>query len=159
MHTRLCNPLKSRSFFIFGPRGVGKTWLLRAIFADQAERVVTISLLKEEPYLELLGDPARLRRYLNPASSKEVQWIIIDEVQRVPAILPEVHDILEDPIFNNKIRFALTGSSARKLKRGGADLLAGRALVNNLYPLSFLETNDQWSLDQALNWGLPAGSC
>ena len=120
---------------------------------------MTISLLKEEPYLELLGDPARLRRYLNPASSKEVQWIIIDEVQRVPAILSEVHDILEDPIFNNKVRFALTGSSARKLKRGGADLLAGRALVNNLYPLSFLETNDQWSLDQALNWGLPAGSC
>lgn len=157
MYARLCNPLKSRSFFIFGPRGVGKTWLLRAIFADQAERVVTISLLKEEPYLELLGDPARLRRYLNPASSKEVQWIIIDEVQRVPAILSEVHDILEDPIFNNKVRFALTGSSARKLKRGGADLLAGRALVNNLYPLSFLETNDQWSLEQALNWGcLPA---
>ena len=84
MYTRLCTPLKKRSFFLFGPRGVGKTWLLRAVFADQAANVVTINLLKEEPYLELLGDPARLRRYLKPVSGKAPQWIIIDEVQRVP---------------------------------------------------------------------------
>ena len=141
---------------MFGPRGVGKTWLLRQFFEGRSD-VVTLNLLKEETYLELLAEPGRIRRFLKTASTAEIQWMIIDEVQRVPALLNEVHDLLEDPKYHNKLHFALTGSSSRKLKRGGADLLAGRALVNNLYPLSVFETEDTWTLEQMLNWGsLPA---
>jgi len=83
--------------------------------------------------------------------------VVIDEVQKVPALLDEVHLILETPEYSNKIIFALSGSSARKLKRGGANLLAGRALLNYLYPLSSLELGKEFSLEQILNWGsLPA---
>ena len=142
---------------MFGPRGVGKTWLVRELFGSEPDSVVYLNLLKQDVYLELLADPARIRRYLKQDSDTRQQWIIIDEVQRVPAVLSEVHDILEDLKYHKKVNFALTGSSARKLKRGGADLLAGRALVNNLYPLSCFETGEDWSLAQRLNWGsLPA---
>jgi uncharacterized protein len=156
MYQRLCKPLKTRSFFLFGPRGVGKTWLLRDMFGD-GPTISTVNLLQSQVYLELLGNPARIRRFLNPGTEAEPQWIIIDEVQRIPTILNEVHDLLEDPAYRNKLFFALTGSSARKLKRNGANLLAGRALVNNLFPLSVFETDQSWSLEKILNWGsLPA---
>jgi predicted AAA+ superfamily ATPase len=160
MYRRLCKPLKERSFFLFGPRGVGKTWLLRELFpeniAGTPSNVSRVNLLEEQVYLEMLANPNRIRRYIQPLPSA-LQWIIIDEVQRVPALLHEVHDILEDPRYHDKVYFALTGSSARKLRRGGADLLAGRALVNNLYPLSHFETGEHWQLERVLNWGsLPA---
>ncbi len=155
MYPRLCKPLLNQSFFLFGPRGVGKTWLLRRIFAD-SNRVATVNLLKEELYLELLTRPSTLRQFLS-IDGELAEWVVIDEVQRVPALLNEVHDILEDPNYHRKIKFALTGSSARKLKRGGADMLAARALVNDLHSLSLLEVGDDWQLSQALRWGtLPA---
>ncbi len=156
MYKRLCNLLQQKSFLLLGPRGVGKTWLLRELFSKERE-LTTINLLKDEEYLALVADPGSLRRFVNTKTPSGGQWILIDEVQRVPALLSEVHDILEDPKYHNKVRFALTGSSARKLKRGGADLLAGRALVNYLYPLSIFETGSDWTLEQSLNWGnLPA---
>jgi len=157
MYHRLCKPLKTRSFFLFGPRSVGKTWLLRELFSANSADVITLNLLQEQLYLELLVNPERLRRYVKLGPHVRTQWIIIDEVQRIPAILNQVHDLIEDPEYHGKLYFALIGSSARKLKRGGADLLAGRALVNNLYPLSTFETEQEWSLEQNLRWGsLPA---
>lgn len=150
MYQRLCNPLKQNSFFLFGPRGTGKTWLLRNLFKD-VPLVETVNLLGEKMYLELLANPERLKGLIRKTSAP--QWIIIDEVQRVPALLNTVHDILEDSKLHNKVFFSLTGSSARKLKRGGANLLAGRALVYNLYPLSVFETGDSWELADHLNWG------
>ncbi|MFN0064138.1 MAG: ATP-binding protein [Myxococcaceae bacterium] len=141
---------------MFGPRGVGKTWLLRNLFeaplrADPPHAVV-LDLLHQQPYLDLLSEPARIRRYLPKPDTDRPFWVIVDEVQRVPHLLSEVHSILEDPDFA-QYRFVLTGSSARKLRRGGADLLAGRALVNHLYSLSALETGDSWELEQTLRWG------
>lgn len=161
MYQRLCKPLITRSFFLFGPRGVGKTWLLRELFSQKPvadpSRTVTVNLLQEQLYLELLAAPDRLRRFIKPGTESEPSWIIIDEIQRVPSLLNVIHDVLEDSAYYDKLYFALTGSSARKLKRGGADLLAGRALVNNLYPLSYVETSESWPLEMALNWGsLPA---
>lgn len=124
-------------------------------FLKDENTAVSLNLLNERLYLELLADPDRLRKYINLASTP--QWVFIDEIQRVPSLLNTVHDILEDPEFHGKVFFALTGSSARKLKRGSANLLAGRALVYRLYPLSVFETGDDWSLESALNWGsLPA---
>ena len=137
MYQRLCNPLTQNSFFIFGPRGTGKTWLLREIFQKQ-DFVTTVNLLNQKDYLEFITDPSRIKKLIKKTENK--QWIFIDEVQRIPNLLNSVHDILEDPEHHGKIYFALTGSSARKLKRGGANLLAGRALVYNLYPLSVFET-------------------
>ncbi len=140
---------------MFGPRGVGKTWLLREFF-KQDSSVTILSLLKEDTYLELLSKPDAIRQFVT-ATKARPQWILIDEVQKVPALLATVHEILEEPKYHGILKFALTGSSSRKLKRGGSDLLAGRALVNNLYPLSFLETENNWGLNSALEWGsLPA---
>jgi predicted AAA+ superfamily ATPase len=81
--------------------------------------------------------------------SKKYEWIIIDEVQRLPKLLNTVHRMIE----KHQQKFALTGSSARKLKRGSANLLAGRAFVNHLYPLSYLEMGDSFELNSTLHWG------
>jgi predicted AAA+ superfamily ATPase len=142
--------LKQRSFFLFGPRGAGKTWFVRESFKG-SPNFVSLNLLKENIYLELISAPERLRNYVNYKNSP--QWIFVDEVQRVPALLNTVHDILEDPETHGKVFFVLTGSSARKLKRGGANLLAGRGLVYNLYPLSTFETAGDWDLSNTLHWG------
>jgi predicted AAA+ superfamily ATPase len=89
---------------------------------------------------------------LSPDSPSQ-QWIIVDEVQRVPQLLNEVHRALESTEAHGKICFALTGSSARKLKRGAANLLGGRALVNNLFPLTAAELGNDFDLQSTLNWG------
>ncbi len=81
------------------------------------------------------------------------QWVVIDEIQRIPALLNEVHSLIESPELRGRLKFALTGSSARKLKRGGANLLAGRALLNYLYPLTHLEWPDNFTLDDGISWG------
>ena len=82
-------------------------------------------------------------------TNPDFQWIVIDEVQKVPELLDVVHHLIE----STSIRFALTGSSARKLKRGGANLLAGRAFVYYLFPLTAIEVGTTFSLDFALQWG------
>lgn len=161
MYTRLCNPLKLRSFFIFGARGTGKTWLLRRLFRPE-EVAVQIDLLDEVRYLDHLSDPKLLEKLVRSAIKKlnqepQAKWIIIDEVQRLPKLLNSVHLLLEDPECHSKIFFALTGSSARKLKRGGANLLAGRALTYHLFPLTYAEAGEDWPLESFLHWGsLPA---
>ncbi len=136
-----------RSFFLFGPRATGKsTWL--KIFLPDALR---IDLLHSEMYFRLTAAPQELRSIVEAQS--RTRWIVIDEVQRVPALLDEVHSLIED----RGHRFALTGSSARKLKRGQANLLAGRAAVRQMFPLVHAEIGDEFSLDDVLRYGCLPG--
>jgi len=136
--------LDRSSFFLFGPRGTGKSWLMRAVEGD----VDYIDLLGSRVYLDLHRDPSRLEEYVRH------KRVIIDEVQRIPEILNEVQRLIEE----RGIRFALTGSSARKLKRSGTNLLAGRAYRSNLYGLTWREittddTAGQFDLDRYLLYG------
>jgi predicted AAA+ superfamily ATPase len=108
-----------------------------------------VDLLDDSTYTELLARP-RLFVERIPKSFDSGSWVVVDEIQRLPGLLNYVHQYIEE----RKIRFALTGSSARKLKRGGANLLAGRAFVNVLHALSMRELPDDFVLDFALNWGL-----
>lgn len=119
-----------KSLFLFGPRSTGKSTLLNEIFAKNS----IINLLKSEFFLSLSGQPSLLREIV----AKKMQLhrspsnpIIIDEIQKIPALLDEVHYLIEE----KKYKFILTGSSARKLKRSGVNLLAGRAWQANLFPL------------------------
>jgi predicted AAA+ superfamily ATPase len=117
-----------KSFFLLGPRGTGKsTWLKQHDFA------LKIDLLRSRERLEYEREPSILHERV--AKLKRGDWVLIDEVQKIPALLDEVHSIYED----KKINFALSGSSARKLKRSGANLLAGRALNYRMFPLVFPE--------------------
>lgn len=151
MYHRLCNPLKSNSFFLFGARGTGKTQLLKHLFRDDST-VLWIDLLSKGETLKFTKSPSLLSQTIKGLTTKP-SFVVIDEVQRAPSLLNEVHKLIEE----EKILFALTGSSARKLKRGGANLLAGRALLNHLYPLSVQELASDFHLESVLCWGtLPA---
>ena len=132
-----------KSFFLFGPRGVGKSTLLKQkIKAD-----LYINLLKSSEFLDYKQNPDHLFEIVSPL--KENSWVVIDEIQRVPELLNIVHEIYE----TKKIHFALSGSSARKLKRGGANLLAGRALNVLLYPFCYPEFQNIYSISDASEWG------
>ncbi|MCX6131743.1 MAG: AAA family ATPase [Proteobacteria bacterium] len=147
---RLLNPMLTNSFFLFGARGTGKTSLLREIFsADFAGGVIRYDLLDPSTEGRLALNPALLR---SEVELKRPKWVIIDEIQKLPELLNLVHSMIEDPLHAD-VRFALTGSSARKLKRVGVNLLAGRAFVNHLYPLTYIEMNQDFELDSALSWG------
>ena len=148
-YSRLLLPPK-KSFFLFGPRGTGKSTWLKEHFEDAQ---LHIDLLKTTQYLKYKRDPAILSREVQ--ALKPGSWVIIDEVQRVPELLNEVHSSLFE--FKGSVSFALTGSSARKLKKAEANLLAGRALHRKMFPLSALEIGKSFELDQALRFGvLPA---
>ncbi len=146
------------SFLLLGARGTGKTWLLEEEFRKDA--ILWINLLKNQDYLRYQSKPSTLRNEIAESLSgvgSDVAWVIIDEVQRVPQLLNEVHALMEDKEFQSKFHFGLSGSSARKLKRGGSNLLAGRALLNHLYPLLSTEISEKFNLDETLSWGaLPA---
>lgn len=146
MYRRLCNPSNSRSFFLFGSRGTGKSSLIREHFKGQ--NILNIDLLRPQEFDILNRDPEELTRRIE-AFSSPTPWIILDEVQKIPKILDLVHYHIEQ----KKVKFALTGSSARKLKRGSANLLAGRALVYSLFPLTSIELEKDFSLEHALQWG------
>mgnify|MGYP005726201113 CR=1 FL=1 len=146
MFPRQLNILKSNSFFLFGARGTGKTSLLQSIF--ETEHTLWIDLLDEKEERDYSKNPDLLRQRVK-AMEKPPSWVVIDEVQKVPKLLDVVHKLIE----STSMLFALTGSSARKLKRGGANLLAGRAFVYHLYPLTHHELGDQFALDHALQWG------
>lgn len=136
----------AKSFFLFGPRGTGKSVWLDQVLADAALR---INLLKASEYLRYKQDPALLSQEVTALDKGA--WIIIDEVQKLPALLDEVHALLFDS--NHGYNFALSGSSARKLKQSEANMLAGRALTRRMFPLSLLETGEDFNLDQALRHG------
>ncbi len=143
-----------QSFFLFGARTTGKSTLIQRYLEKCPEPKLIYNLLDHNDYLRLHSDPSLLRseveNLIREAEGKIVQ-IHIDEVQKVPPLLDEVHLLLER--YPQKVRFILSGSSARKLKRGGANLLAGRAWQRALYPLTFLEMGDRFSFLDALQYG------
>lgn len=147
MINRLINIPKSNSFFIFGARGTGKSTLVKSLFP----KALSIDLLIPEIEEQYARSPSFLREQLESykKSQPEQRWIIIDEVQKLPTLLNLVHKIIEEKHF----LFALTGSSSRKLKRGQANLLAGRAFLYELFPYTTYEMNDFFNLEQILSWG------
>ena len=130
------------SFFLFGPRGTGKSSWVKAALPE----AVMIDLLRADVHNSLSSAPERLEGMISP---KHKGWVVIDEVQKIPTLLDEVHRLIE----TKKWRFALTGSSARKLRRGGANLLAGRARTHYLYPLTAGELGTDFDLRHALQFG------
>lgn len=139
---------KDKSFFLFGPRQTGKTWLLNTLFPK--ETTIFYDLLKSEQYLRLLEHPDLFREEVKVQPQK-IAHVVIDEVQRVPQLLNEVQYLMG--AMASPPRFILTGSSARKLKRGQANLLAGRALAYHLFPLTASELGENFSLLKALSLG------
>lgn len=135
----------ARHYFLFGPRGTGKSTWLRERHPD----ALRIDLLAPEQHRSLLARPERLRELVLATPSGAV--VVIDEVQRVPALLDVVHELIESP---GDRRFILTGSSARKLRRAGANLLAGRAVERWLHPFLAAELAEQFDVARALETGL-----
>ncbi|MBI4871581.1 MAG: ATP-binding protein [Candidatus Riflebacteria bacterium] len=132
------------SFFLFGPRGTGKsTWARSSL-----EKAFALDLLPPQTMLQFERDPTLLRHAV--LAQPRERWIVVDEVQRVPKLLDEVHFLMEEHGYR---RFALTGSSARRLKRGHANLLAGRAVVKKLHPLTLAELNFSASPAQLMRYG------
>lgn len=139
--------LPNRSFFLFGPRLTGKSTLVRAL---PKEKTWIIDLLDSATYFRFAKTPAQFRREAESAIRKNaVNTIVIDEVQRLPMLLNDVQSMMQD----TKTRFILTGSSTRKLKRGGANLLAGRAEVHTLHPFIEEEIREQFELEEILKYG------
>jgi predicted AAA+ superfamily ATPase len=142
MYSRLIRPPERKSFFLFGPRGTGKTTWVKAAFPDS----IYLDLLEAELFNDLAANPQRLGNFI-PMDFRG--WIVIDEVQRVPDLLHEIHRLIE----SKKHRFVLTGSSARTLRRKGPNLLAGRALTLSMHPLSVAELGKDFSLEHSLKYG------
>jgi predicted AAA+ superfamily ATPase len=139
----LCSEM---SFFLFGPRGTGKSTFLRSAY----QNAEWINLLDPEMFRLFSAKPERLLEVVRQVRHKK-NTIIIDEVQLVPQLLSVVHLLMEE---DKSTIFILTGSSARKLKRTGADLLAGRALLRTMHPFIANELGNLFSLETALESGL-----
>jgi len=144
MFRRILNTSKSNSFFVFGARGTGKTTFVSQLLRDAD--VHRIDLLNQGVLAQLEAYPEQLGRWIGP---ERREWVLIDEVQKVPALLDEVHRLIEA----KGQKFILTGSSARKLKRNAANLLAGRAFVFKLFPLTAAELGSAFDLGAALSYG------
>ena len=138
--------LPDRSFFLFGPRGTGKTTWLRQVLPG----ALWFDLLRTQTFLELSRRPDVFRQQVEalPRGS----WVVVDEVQRVPALLNEVHALIAE--HGREYRFALSGSSARKLRRLDVNLLAGRAINRRFFPLTAAELNFDFDVDRVLRFGL-----
>ncbi len=135
--------LPKSSFMVLGPRGTGKSTLIKKLITFDLE----IDLLISRNFLSLHSDPSKLIAMTK--NLKAGSWVLIDEVQKIPALLDEVHYLIE----SKKINFALSGSSARKLRRHGANLLAGRALSIQLFPMAYVEYKDYFKIEDAIKWG------
>lgn len=134
-----------QSYFLFGPRGTGKSqWVSQAY-----DNPLTINLLEPETHRSLHAHPERLRELIK--AHPESKTVVIDEVQKVPEVLSVVHDLIEK---KKGVRFVLTGSSARKLKRSGVDLMAGRAIVLHMHPFMASELGNLFCLEDSLHYGL-----
>lgn len=152
MVKRLLELPKRNSFFLFGPRQTGKSTLVDATFSSDTWKV---DLLLAENHLAYAKDPSLFRREAEEKiRSGKIKHIFIDEIQRVPPLLNEVQALLA---AHPRCQFALTGSSARKLRRGGANLLGGRAVERHLFPFCRLEAGAGFKLEDAMQFGtLPA---
>jgi predicted AAA+ superfamily ATPase len=133
--------LEKKSYFLFGPRQTGKTFLIN----HSLKGIRVYNLLDTSTYLSLSQNPGRIGEELG---SKD-NIVVIDEVQRIPELLNEAHRLIEE----RGVRFLLTGSSARKLRRGGINLLGGRARTKNLHPLTYIELGDKFNLSDVIKKG------
>lgn len=131
------------SIFLFGPRGTGKTFWLKEHFPG----AIFVNLLNSQEYLDLQSNPSRIENRIPKGFQN---WIVIDEVQKIPNLLNEVHRLIEDFGY----RFILTGSSARKLRKEGVNLLAGRAITCFMHPLLIQEVGEDFDLNKVLHSGL-----
>jgi predicted AAA+ superfamily ATPase len=141
--------LPKASFFLFGPRATGKTTWLRQVLPDAR----WFDLVATDAFLHYLHDPGSFRREVDalPANS----WVVVDEVQKVPALLDEVHALIAR--HGRRNRFALSGSSARKLRRLDANMLAGRVINRSFFPLTLAEAGPTTDIDDVLHTGLLPG--
>jgi len=147
MLKRDIKPTKSRSYFLFGPRQTGKSTFVKSL---RHAKDLYIDLLPQTNFLNYAKNPGRVRQeILAHLKTNDDPVCIIDEIQKIPSLLDEVHELIE----SKGIRFILTGSSARKLRRGGANLLAGRAYTYRLFPLTFTELGGKFDLSRALRVG------
>lgn len=136
--------LNKKSCFLFGPRQCGKSSLIKRTLPD----ALVLDLLSVDNFTRLARNPNYLEEVCRDGCP-----IVIDEIQKLPSLLDEVHRLIE----SRGIRFLLTGSSARKLRKGGVNLLGGRARVRNLHPFSASELGEAFDLDRAINYGLVPG--
>ena len=152
MYTRTLRLHPRRSCLLLGPRQVGKSTLVRASLPAKSW---TVDLLEHDTFLRFAMEPGQFRREVEAKAAAGARTIFVDEIQRVPALLDEIHSLIEA----RGIRFLLTGSSARKLRRAGTNLLAGRAAIRRLHPLTMAELGDGFSLERVLRFGsLPAAA-
>lgn len=134
-----------RSFFLFGPRGTGKTTWLRQRFPA----ALWFDLVRDAELLRLMRDPEAFRQAVEAQPAG--QWVVVDEVQRHPPVLNEVQDLIAR--HGRRYRYALTGSSARRLRREHANLLAARVVNRRFFPLTAAELGPAFRLDDVLRWG------
>jgi uncharacterized protein len=142
MYSRLIQAPSQKSFFLFGPRGTGKTTWVKSAFPQ----AIYLDLLEAEIFNDFIANPQRLENFIPP---KFKNWVIIDEIQRVPDLLFEIHRLIE----GRKIHFIMTGSSARKLRRQGPNLLAGRALTLAMNCLTVAELGQDFNFAHSLLYG------
>ena len=133
------------SFFLFGPRGTGKTTWLKHNYC----KALYLDLLDESLFRNLVSRPERIVEYIEGDEQKTI--IIVDEIQKIPELLSIVHQQIEEKKY---LQFILTGSSARKLHRTGVNLLAGRAVIRNCFPFIASEMGSLFSLNNALSFGM-----
>lgn len=135
-----------QSFILIGPRGTGKTWWIKEAFPN----ALYIDLLDTKQYSDLLARPYLLEQLIDAHPD---DWTIIDEIQKIPQLLDEVHRLIE----SKGCKFGLTGSSVRSLHKKGVNLLAGRALMFQMHPLTHNELGEEFHLSHSLEFGqLPA---
>jgi predicted AAA+ superfamily ATPase len=149
MIERMLNLPKNKNIFLFGPRLTGKSTLIEATFKNQNS--LYYNLLLSDTYRKLIAHPEIFRQeILYEAKNKTIQNIIVDEIQRIPELLNEIHYLIELKI---PINFIMSGSGARKLKRSHANMLGGRALTYNLFPFCYSELKESFKLDTVLRFG------
>ncbi len=154
MYSRLLTLTKHYSLFLFGARGVGKSTLVTKTYNIKADESCYLNLLDTAIEDRFARNPMELVELVDALSEQE-KYVIIDEIQKVPKLLDVIHLLIESKAC--KKYFILTGSSARKLKISGVNLLAGRAFVYHLYPFSYLELGKQFNLQKALLHGMLPG--
>ena len=148
MFSRDFTPPAEQTYFLFGPRGTGKSVFVE----DFYKHGLFFDLLDARVFNEFVADPSRLSLRIPQGFA---DWVVIDEIQKVPALLDEVHRLIQ----KRGLRFVLTGSSARRLKRANVNLLAGRALTCRMYPLTAKELGDTFDLTLSLRYGQLPAAC
>ncbi len=134
-----------KSYFLFGPRGTGKSTFLRAMYPGS----IYIDMLNPDLQRRFQSRPENLMELVR--ANKSSNTFIIDEIQKVPELLSVVHSLIEE---DKNLQFILTGSSTRKIKKSGINLLAGRALLRHMHPFLLAEMGDRYNMEKALTGGL-----